>query len=154
MNRPTAVGGAAGLALLLTACADPTPPQLLETPDAVESAPPLPSPTPEVLTISGALAVAPAYAITSPESDTCLAMNPYVDFRSAGQVTIADADGTTVGLSDLMEPVSLEGGCVRWFTAEVPAGGGFYTAAVGDWTSETYVESALQGGETLLIMLD
>lgn len=34
-------------------------------------------------------------------------------------------------------------GCVRWFTVEVPAGGGFFTAAAGQWSSATYTEADL-----------
>jgi len=32
---------------------------------------------------------------------------------------------------------------VRWFTVEVPAGGGFFTAAAGQWSSATYTEADL-----------
>jgi len=121
-----------------------------ESPTSVASADPEPSV--ETLSLQGGLAVAPAHAIAG--DDVCMAWGDYTDFNADGQqVVIEDAAGATVGVGEVGAAETFREGCVRWFEVEVPAGGDFYTATVGEWSSEAYPEADL-GSVSIVILMD
>lgn len=60
--------------------------------------------------------------------------------REGDQVLITNASGeivATTEMRDLGGPVT---GCLWMFTVDVPAGGRFYTATMGDWSSDAIPE--------------
>lgn len=133
------------VALALTACTSGTP----EAPPSLTATP---TPTAEPLDAQGALALSPANSIT--DGTTCLAGAGYTDFNNVGlQVVLMDATGTTVATADLGDVEPFQGGCVRYFTATVPAGGAFYSARVEDWESQTYSEDSL-ASTTMVVLAD
>gem|GEM_PF-6074215 len=90
------------------------------------------------------VAISPAHAIADESADECLAWGDYTAFNAEDlQVVVSDATGTTVGVADAEPAEYFQDGCVRPFVVSVPAGGEYYTATVGDWSSDTYSEAEL-----------
>lgn len=120
----------------------------LSTPSAT------PSPTVDNLEISGVVAVSPTHAIADDATGTCMAWGEFTDFNGERlQVVVADSSGATVAIADADPAEVFQDGCIRAFTATVPAGGEFYSATVGDWASETYAEADL-ATTTLAVVID
>ncbi|MCV2395919.1 hypothetical protein OEB99_16510 [Actinotalea sp. M2MS4P-6] len=104
------------------------------------------------VTASAVIAISPAHAIA--DGDLCMAWGDYTDFNDDQvQGQVLDATGTTVGVGYFSDPVEISDGCVRSFTVDVPAGGGFYTLKVGERTSDAVAEADL-ASDNLLIVFD
>lgn len=109
-------------------------------------------PETETLSIQGSLAVSPAHAVVG--DGVCMAWGDYTDFNlDAPQVVITDATGTTVGVGEVGAVEAFQDGCLRWFEIDVPAGGSFYTATVGPWSSRAYPEADLDS-TSMVILVD
>jgi hypothetical protein len=68
------------------------------------------------------------------------------------QGVITDSSGTVVAVGDFDALTPVDGGCLRTFQVDVPAGGAFYTLTVGDWTSDVTPEAeARDTGLTIIV---
>lgn len=141
---------------MLVAACDSTPSEPSEeaTPDtAATSAAPSPTASAADVVVVGALAVEPAHVMARQDGG-CMAFKPdYLGFNEEAQVTVTDSSGDIVGVGELdaAEWFS-EDACARWFEVVVPPGGGFYTASVGDWTSDAYAESDLAESTVSIVL--
>jgi len=100
------------------------------------------TPTPKPLIVTGGVALGPGAVIQDlPKAGQCAAHSEYADIKKGVQVSILDATGSVVAVADLDAGAPADGGCIWWFTAEVPAGGKFYSAEVLDWTSNKIAEA-------------
>ena len=152
MRTPARLALLAGFAVALAGCGTGG----TEPPDEAPSSPveePAPSttPEPETLTLTGAVAVSGAHAIVG--DGVCMAWGDYTDFNADPlQVVIKDATGTIVATVDAGTAEALDTGCIRWFTVEVPTGGNFFTASVGEWGSAAYAEADLATTNVALVV--
>lgn len=121
--------------------------------ESSESEPtPSPTPRPEEISVVGAVALGPGAVIQGLNGEgTCSAHSEYTDIKGGVQVTILDATGAVVALTELDEGVPVEAGCAWWFTVDVPAGGQFYSAQVLEWQSDQVAEADLATA-TLLVL--
>lgn len=144
MNRSTVLVLVA--LLVLTGCASPET-SAPEEP-APTSAAPVASqePEPEMIPVTGAVALGAGAVIHDlPEAGKCSAHSEYTDIKAGAQVVVTDAAGAVVATTELGDgaPYADSTDCVWPFDVEVPAGGGFYTATVTEWSSTTVAEDDL-----------
>lgn len=75
------------------------------------------------------------------------------DFKSGSQVELLDANDATVATSELVpiENINAAGKICAWSAdfAEVPVGGSFYSAKLGEYESEKVAESDVEDGLTI-----
>ena len=78
-------------------------------------------------------------------SESCSAGPKYADVDDGAQVTIENADGTVVATGALKLNQAIVGEYCIWSANidDVPAGGDFYTARVGQFTSDAVPESEI-----------
>jgi len=143
---------AAAILSLVVGCSGsgeaPAPSASTGTPEAEPS----PTSEPETLRIYGAVGVSSAHAIV--DAETCMAWGDFTALNSDPvQVVIEDASGTVVGVVDAGPLEPFAEGCVRRFDVDIPAGGEFYSATFGDWTSAVYQEAELDT-VTMALILD
>lgn len=144
MKLPLAVVGI----IALSACSATTEPSASSKPSAVPSNTPTEEAVAEIspaeeLSVYAKLGISVSNAIIG--DDTCLPAGEYTAFDEDNlQGVVKDAAGVTVGIGTFGDIEVQEGGCARTFLIDVPAGSGFYTLEVGDWTSDTYAEADIK----------
>jgi len=78
-------------------------------------------------------------------SETSFASHGGHTYTSIGddqlQGVITDNTGKIVAVGDFDALVSVDGGCLRSFVVDIPAGGAFYTLTVGEWVSDATPEA-------------
>lgn len=149
----------AALALLLAGCADGESGEQATTPAASEPASTrsaaheeTQTPEPETLTAFWHVELPPdASLVTADGGCSPFTMHKVTDDRlrsldTGDQVRIEDAAGAVVAIGELSRKPNNAGGCTWGFMVEdVPAGGQFYTAVIGDWESAVLAEDETDG---------
>lgn len=100
----------------------------------------------ETFPTTGAIVVVSPLLMTDWQGQACVAAGEFVDLREGAQVQILGPAGEVVALSELNASayVSAPMACFWTFTAEVPAGLGFYRVSVLDrWSSDVVSEEEL-----------
>lgn len=153
MNRRTrastaTTGAAAVLACALLAACGGESPVAPAAPSSTPS-PAAPSPT-EAATqaVQGAVALPKAWWLAIERNGSaCMGHSGYADISAGDQVTIADATGEIVAITELKPSQLLDDeACVWYFDAAVPTGGKFYTATYDQWTSPVVPEGNFPEG--------
>lgn len=67
----------------------------------------------------------------------------YADLKIGSQIVLKDASGDTVSTADLKPGLNAPQDVCKWDATfiDIPAGGKFYTASIGEWESNTLSES-------------
>lgn len=154
---------AAAVALLLAACSNGGTDQ--EGPAApATSEPATAAATPEVTETPGPDALSAFWHVETPPQDTLVSADggctPFTghnvtddrlrSLRDGDQVRIEDAAGSVVAIGELYRRTNDADGCAWGFLIEdVPAGGTFYTATIGDWESAVLAEDDVTAGMLL-----
>lgn len=144
---------AAALLLLLAGCSTQPAPE--PSPTITGTPAPDPEPTPEMIDAVGAIGVSANNAIVS--EHLC---SPYGDYsepyKTPTQAVILGAQGQIVATADLGESEMIDGeaGCARWWSAQIPAGQGFYTVRIGEAESQVYTEAEVREQRLLVLLED
>jgi hypothetical protein len=136
------------LALVVSCSGQPAPEPVGEPTTGTTSVEPEPDPEeePEPIAVSGVVALGGGAVIHDmPSEGLCSAHSQFTDIKAGEQVEIHDASGAVVAITELNDGKRFGDteDCVWSFDVEVPAGGGFYSASVLEWESDTIAEADL-----------